>query len=87
VHNPDDPKDDLRAYRHASASPSWPVQREPVCRPQPSQDEQRAKYAEQVARSEFGRFYWNGQMGRRLIAAMRRRPRENRDKPNGKQRR
>jgi hypothetical protein len=41
----------------------------------------RADYARQIARSEFGRFYWNDQQARRLQEAMDRRP-----KPDGRER-
>jgi hypothetical protein len=36
----------------------------------------RADYARQIARSEFGRFYWNDEQARRLQEAMARRRRE-----------
>ena len=42
----------------------------------------RADYARQIARSEFGRFYWNDEQARRLQEAMERRP-----KPDGSARR
>jgi hypothetical protein len=41
----------------------------------------RADYARQIARSEFGRFYWNDQQARLLQEAMNRRP-----KPDGRAR-
>ena len=42
----------------------------------------RADYARQIARSEFGRFYWNDQQARRLQEAMDRRPKpDGRDRP------
>ena len=48
-----------------------------------SKDEakRRADYARQIARSEFGRFYWNDQQARLLQEAMNRRP-----KPDGRAR-
>jgi hypothetical protein len=86
VNNPDTPKDDLREYRSASATPSWQPKRTAVPRPPPEAAQQRAQYAEQVARSEFGRFYWNGTLDKRFRRAMQRRPKANRDMLNGKTR-
>jgi hypothetical protein len=37
-------------------------------------EERREGFAEALARSEFGRFYWNESLERRLNEAMRRRP-------------
>jgi hypothetical protein len=83
VHNQGDSKGDLREYRHACAVPSW----QPKIRRQPqARAEQRAQYAARLARAEFGRFYWNGELSRRMRIALQRRPKQNRDELNGKKR-
>jgi hypothetical protein len=77
VHDPDD----LRRYRHASATPPSPLERTPVGRPGSTDDKRRAQFATQVARAEFGRFYWNGRLAGQLQAAMKRKPRRKGKKP------
>jgi hypothetical protein len=39
---------------------------EPPHRPRLNEETQRARFAVQTARAEFGRFYWNDKLGRRM---------------------
>jgi hypothetical protein len=62
--HPDDLKNpEYRQGRRRSAQQS---KRGPVRRPPPSEIERRLQFAIQTARAEFGRFYWNGELGRRM---------------------
>ena len=60
--------DDLKnpQYRKGRRGPAQESKREPVRRPAPTEDERRARFAVQTARAEFGRFYWNDELGRRM---------------------
>jgi hypothetical protein len=62
------PIDDLNnpEYRIGRRSPAPSSKREPVRRPAPTQDERRARFAVETARAEFGRFYWNDELRRRM---------------------
>jgi hypothetical protein len=59
--------DDLKnpAYRKGRRNLAPAEKPEPL-RPPPTTDERRSRYATQVARAEFGRFYWNDELGRRM---------------------
>jgi hypothetical protein len=61
--------DDLKnpEYRKGRRSPAKPTKAEPVRRQIPTDEERRARFAVQAARAEFGRFYWNGELDRRLM--------------------
>ena len=60
--------DDLKnpEYRKGRRHPVAPGKAERVHRPPLSDEGRRAKFAEQTARAEFGRFYWNGKLGERM---------------------
>jgi hypothetical protein len=60
--------DDLKnpEYRKGRRNATPASKSEPVRRPAPSEEERRARFAVQAARAEFGRFYWNGELGRRM---------------------
>jgi hypothetical protein len=60
--------DDLKnpEYRKGRRQPA-PVRKPGRLRPVPTEDERRAKFATQAARAEFGRFYWNHELGRRMV--------------------
>jgi hypothetical protein len=60
--------DDLKnpEYRKGRYRPHQPAKRQPVRRPPPTDKARRAQFAAQTARAEFGRFYWNGELGRRM---------------------
>jgi hypothetical protein len=60
--------DDLKnpEYRKGRYRPVQPTKRELVRKPAPTDGERRALFAEQTARAEFGRFYWNGGLARRM---------------------
>jgi len=60
--------DDLKnpEYRKGRRSPAKPSKSEPVRRPVPTDEERRARFAVQAARAEFGRFYWNSELDRRV---------------------
>jgi hypothetical protein len=84
--------DDLKNpdYRKGRYRPFQPGERRSVRRPPPTDYARRAQFAAQTARAEFGRFYWNGEMGRRMaheLKVSRRQKREaekaRRRKPNG----
>lgn len=53
-------------YRKGRYRPVQPNKRESVRRPPPTEDARRAQFAIQTARAEFGRFYWNEKLGRRM---------------------
>jgi hypothetical protein len=61
--------DDLKnpEYRKGRYQPALPRKREPVRRPDPTEEERRALFAIQAARTEFGRFYWNAELGQRMV--------------------
>ena len=60
--------DDLKntEYRQGRVTPAPTDKREPVRRPALTEQARRAQFAVQTARAEFGRFYWNGELGRRM---------------------
>ena len=60
--------DDLKnpEYRKGRRDPAQPGRRQPVRRPELSAKEQRARFAVATARAEFGRFYWNDELRRRM---------------------
>jgi len=60
--------DDLKnpEYRKGRRNPVRSGRGGPVRRPILNEDERRARFAEQAARAEFGRFYWSAQLGRRM---------------------
>jgi hypothetical protein len=60
--------DDLKnpEYRKGRRSPAPSAKPEPVRRPDVAEAERRARFAIQTARAEFGRFYWNGELRRRM---------------------
>jgi hypothetical protein len=73
--------DDLKnpEYRKGRYRPFQPDKRQPVGRPPPTEDARRARFAGQTARAQFGRFYWNGGLARRMereLKETRRRKRE-----------
>jgi hypothetical protein len=77
--------DDLKnpEYRKGRRKPAGERKPEPLRRPAPTADELRARFATQAARAEFGRFYWNGELGRRVereLEQSRRRKREAADR-------
>jgi len=53
-------------YRKGRCRPCQAGKREPVRRPPPTEDARRARFAVQTARAEFGRFYWNGELAKRM---------------------
>ena len=60
--------DDLKnpEYRKGRRSPAQFAKPEPVRRPDVTEAERRARFAIQTARAEFGRFYWNDKLCRRM---------------------
>ena len=73
--------DDLKnpEYRKGRRNPVNPNKAGPIRRPPLSEDERCARYAMQVARAVFGRFYWNDTLARRMereLDKARRRKRE-----------
>jgi hypothetical protein len=60
--------DDLKNpdYRKGRRNPAQHGKREPVHQPAPTEDQRRARFAVQAARAEFGRFYWNDELRRRM---------------------
>jgi hypothetical protein len=60
--------DDLKnpEYRKGRRHPVTPEKSEPVRRQPLSDEGRRAKFAVQTARAEFGRFYWNDDLGLRM---------------------
>jgi hypothetical protein len=60
--------DDLKnpEYRKGRRKPAQEGKPEPFRRPVLSEEERRARFALQTARAEFGRFYWNDDLGRRM---------------------
>ena len=60
--------DDLKnpEYREGRYRPRQPGKRDSVRRLPPTEEARRAQFANQTARAEFGRFYWNGELGRRM---------------------
>jgi len=50
--------------------PSRQANGQPAPRPPKDEAKQRAQFATGMARSEFGRFYWNGKLERQLRKAM-----------------
>jgi hypothetical protein len=60
--------DDLKnpEYRKGRRGPVADSKREPVRRPGLTDVERRALFATQTARAEFGRFYWNDELARRM---------------------
>jgi hypothetical protein len=60
--------DDLKnpEYRKGRCRPNQEGKQLPVRRPPPTEASRRAQFANQSARAEFGRFYWNGELGRRM---------------------
>ena len=73
--------DDLKNpdYRKGRRKPAHEGKPEPQRRPVPTDEARRARFATQTARAEFGRFYWNDQLGRQMereLEETRRRKRE-----------
>ncbi len=60
--------DDLKnpEYRKGRRKPVQQDRREPLRRPDLMENERRARFAIQTARAEFGRFYWNDELRRRM---------------------
>ncbi len=60
--------DDLKnpEYRKGRRKPAQERKAELLRRPVLADQDRRAQFAEQTARAEFGRFYWNDQLGRRM---------------------
>jgi len=60
--------DDLKnpEYRKGRRKPAQERKAEPLHRPVLADKDRRARFAEQTASTEFGRFYWNDQLGRRM---------------------
>jgi hypothetical protein len=60
--------DDLKnpQFRKGRYRPVQPGKREPVRRPAATEAERRTQFAVQTARAEFGRFYWNSGLARRM---------------------
>jgi hypothetical protein len=60
--------DDLKnpEYRKGRYRPHQAGKREPPRRLSPTEEARRAQFAVQTTRAEFGRFYWNGELGRRM---------------------
>lgn len=60
--------DDLKnpEYRKGRVKREPASKPEPVRRPPPTEAERRARFATQTARAEFGRFYWNDELDRRM---------------------
>ena len=57
--------------RAANGQPVAPRSKERPAVSAEAEAKRRARYASQVARSEFGRFYWNEELGRRMEAELR----------------
>jgi hypothetical protein len=53
-------------YRKGRHQPAQGQARAPLRPRQSTEAERRARFAEQTARAEFGRFYWNGELSRRM---------------------
>ena len=73
--------DDLKnpEYRKGRRKPAQIETPAPPRRPAPGKGARRAHFAAQVARAEFGRFYWSDQLRRRMdqeLEQSRRRRRE-----------
>jgi hypothetical protein len=73
--------DDLKnpEYRKGRRQPVQQRRAEPQRRPSLTEERLRAQYAAKIARAEFGRFYWNEDLRRRMereLQASRRRRRE-----------
>jgi hypothetical protein len=73
--------DDLKNPEYRKGRRQRPQERkaEPLRRPRLTDEALRAQYAAQIARAEFGRFYWNDDLRRRMereLEASRRRQRE-----------
>jgi hypothetical protein len=73
--------DDLKNpdYRRGRRQPAQQRKAETQRRPSLTDEALRAQYATKIARAEFGRFYWNDELGRRMereLAASRRHRRE-----------
>jgi hypothetical protein len=73
--------DDLKnpEYRKGRLKPPQERKPEPLRQPLLNEEAQRARFATQAARAEFGRFYWNDELGRRMereLQKTRRRRRE-----------
>jgi hypothetical protein len=79
-------RDDFREYRRGRATPSWQPKPWLPRRPDRSDTERRAQYAMQVARFEFGRFYWDDKRDAELKAAMRQRRKRNGSNPEARKR-
>jgi hypothetical protein len=58
--------DDLKNPEYRKGRRNPPQKAEPVRRAALSQEERRAKFAVAAARAEFGKFYWNDDLGRRM---------------------
>jgi len=60
--------DDLKnpQYRKGRRNAAPASKAAPVRQPAPTEAERRARFAVQAARAAFGRFYWNGELGRRM---------------------
>ena len=73
--------DDLKNPEYRKGRNQRPQERkaEPLRQPRLTEEAIRAQYAAKIARAEFGRFYWNDQLRRRMereLQASRRRQRE-----------
>jgi hypothetical protein len=60
--------DDLKnpEYRKGRRNPVQPSKTKWIERPIRTEEERRIEFAAQLARSEFGRFYWSERLGRRM---------------------
>jgi hypothetical protein len=73
--------DDLKnpEYRKGRYRPAPAPKVERHNRPPPNEQARRAKFATQTARSEFGRFYWNDELGRRMERELQKARRQQRE--------
>jgi hypothetical protein len=60
--------DDLKnpEYRKGRVKPPQETKPAQLRRPPVNEEARRARFATQTARAEFGRFYWNDELGRRM---------------------
>jgi hypothetical protein len=60
--------DDLKnpEYRKGRRQPAQDAKPEPLRRPSLTEAARRARFATQAARAEFGRFYWNSELAKRM---------------------
>jgi hypothetical protein len=83
--------DDLKnpEYRKGRWRPPPQPKPEPLRQPPASEDLRRAKFAVQTARAEFGKFYWNDDLGKRMnreLGASRRRRQDEAERAKARKR-